>query len=73
MLHCLLSADDDGWAIEAISPEPPLIVNGAGRRFERLSDGDVLEIGPFRFRFSMATSASLPTRHERYPRLVADV
>ena len=73
MLHSLLTEDAQGWAIEAISPEPPLIVNGTGCRRQRLCDGDVLEVGPFRFRFSAGGSGSQATHLRRYPRIAVEV
>lgn len=72
MLHSLLMGDADGWSIEAISPEPELIVNGGGCRHRRLHDGDVLQMGPFRFRLCLARPNSPTAADEPFLRIAAE-
>lgn len=47
LLHSLLLREFDGWTIEAIAPEPRLLVNGDEVRRCRLQPDDVVTIGPF--------------------------
>lgn len=44
-LHSIVTIGDSGVHLEAISPVPPLLVNGRVVRETQLSDGDVIHIG----------------------------
>lgn len=49
ILHCLLLRAEEGWAIEAVAPEPPLLVNGIRCRHHTLRAGDAIQIADFEF------------------------
>lgn len=58
LLHSLLTRVADGWSIEAIAAEPPLMVNGVVCRHCRLHPEDRVEVGPFRFRLRTSDPAT---------------
>jgi len=49
MLHCLLTREDDRWTVEAIAPEPLLLVNDLPCRRQSLEIGDSIRIAEFEF------------------------
>ncbi len=49
MAHSVIAESPSGWAIEALQPEPPLLVDGQRVRQSALVDGSAVQIGPFQF------------------------
>lgn len=49
LLHSIIIPDGDHLWIDAVSPYPPLLVNGQPQRESTLHTGDVLEIGAYVF------------------------
>lgn len=49
LLHSIIISDGDALWIDAVSPEPPLLVNGQQIRDGRIERGDVVQIGEFVF------------------------
>ncbi len=47
MAHSVISLGPDGWSIEALVPEPKLVVAGEVSRHASLHDGDLIQIGQF--------------------------
>lgn len=76
LLHSIIVPEGDHLWIDAVVPQPPLILNGQTVREAELRRGDVLEIGPFVF--SIGTSESprepvqMPAVTQR-PQTVQDV
>lgn len=58
LLHCLLLRDFDGWTIEAIAPEPALLVNGVEVRRTLLEPHDLVSIGPFELQLVLPVPTS---------------
>lgn len=67
LLHSLLLREFDGWTIEAIAPEPVLLVNGSDTRRCRLEPDDVVTIGPF----ELCLVLPVPTRGDDFARIPA--
>lgn len=59
-LHSLICWSEDGFQLEAITPFPPLRVNGEPVEGALLSDGDRIEIGPFEVVVRQVPAASAP-------------
>jgi len=57
-LHSLICWSEHGFQLEAITPFPPLRVNGEPVEGAFLSDGDRIEIGPFEVVVRQAPAAS---------------
>ncbi len=51
MLHTLLTRQQGRWRVEAIAPEPALLVNGTACRCQTLCANDVIQIAEFEFVF----------------------
>ncbi len=49
MLHTLLTREQGRWRVEAIAPEPALLVNGTTCRCQTLCANDVIRIAEFEF------------------------
>lgn len=71
MLHSMIVREEGRWVIEAIAPEPALIVNGVRRRRQVLCMHDVIGIGEFElvlFGGDDGTPGELPAADERIGR-----
>jgi hypothetical protein len=58
ILHSILHRDEDSLRIEAIVPQPPLVVSGSTVREALLSDGAVVHIGEFSLAIRTGSLAS---------------
>ncbi|QDV21150.1 hypothetical protein Pan153_58320 [Gimesia panareensis] len=58
ILHTVIHIEAGEVAIEAIAPQPRLLLNGIPHHTSVLSDGDVITIGPIEFVFRQVSSQS---------------
>lgn len=58
ILHTVIHIEEGEVTIEAIAPQPRLLLNGIPRHTSLLSDGDVIAIGPIEFVFRQVQSQS---------------
>ncbi len=64
--HCVISRQPDGFRIRDLGSRAGTRVNGNKIREERLTDGDLLQIGPFSFRVHLPGAApARPAADER--------
>ena len=59
ILHSVIHVDGQEIWLDAVAPNPPLLVNGNPERLVTLCDGDVIEVGKFQFR--VRRSGNIPS------------
>lgn len=57
-LHSLISLDDDGYTLEAIASDPPLLINRELVQIADLHDGDIIIIGEVEMTVRLVASQS---------------
>ncbi len=64
MLHTLLTREQGRWRVEAIAPEPPLLINGTTCRCQTLCPNDVIQLAEFEFVFHHGDGPVLTVKNE---------